>query len=240
MRPGFALRELAGVHPIGVERYSGSLGVRRPSDWTGRLDSIVGSDLISDESFVKLWGPLPDEPLTLCGTRRFVRECRASLSTGDNRGQASVKPTVQLQLEPGRAAMTVDAELSEPSGRFGHVEAKLPEGMQIIKVAADGLADWSTTADGRLHLMFDGVNRLAEPAQLVAADPCQRRSSSGSARSRHRISVPWVDWLGDRGPRRLPGDRRRSRSPEITWIGGDEADLSESSGAAGANSPRIA
>ena len=95
-------------------------------------------------------------PLTLCGTRRFVRECRASLSTGPTPPRLSVKPTVQLQLEPGRVVMTVEAELSEPSGRFGHVEAKVPAGLRIIQVSAAGLADWSTTADGRLRLMFDG------------------------------------------------------------------------------------
>ena len=36
----------------------------------------------------------------------------------------SVKPTVQLQFEPGRVVMTVEAELSEPSGRFGQIEGE--------------------------------------------------------------------------------------------------------------------
>ena len=33
--------------PIGVERYSGSLGVRRPGDWTGRFDPLPDTDPIS-------------------------------------------------------------------------------------------------------------------------------------------------------------------------------------------------
>ena len=75
-------RSLPRLQPIGVERYSGSLGVRRPGDWTGRFDPLPDTDPISDESFVESWGTLPQEPLTLCGTSRFVRECRASLQTG--------------------------------------------------------------------------------------------------------------------------------------------------------------
>ncbi len=139
--PAVALRQLSGLQPIGVERYSGMLGVRRPGDWTGRLDPILGSEPISDESFVKSWGTLPDEPLTLCGTKRFTRECGASLLTGPTPLRVTVKPTVGLQLEPGRVLISVDAELSEPSGRFGEVVAKLPENSQIIrKFAADGLA----------------------------------------------------------------------------------------------------
>jgi hypothetical protein len=230
--PALALRELIGVRPIGVERYSGALGVRRPGDWTGRLDSIVGSDSISDESFVKSWGPLPDEPLTLCGTKRFVRECRASLSTGEIEAKLSVKPTVQLQLEPGRAVMTVEAELSEPSGRFGHVEARLPEGLQIIKVGAEGLADWSTTADRRLHLMFDGSTALPRRRiKLMAAVPVSDDPLRVGS-SQHRISVPWIDWLGTQA---LAGFLVTSSNtaPVIHGSAGMKLISSESSGAAG-------
>ena len=87
-----SVRRLPRLQPIGVERYSGSLGVRRPGDWTGRFDPIPDTEPISDESFVKSWGNLPEEPLTLCGTSRFVRDCRASLldrpGSDEDSGQA--------------------------------------------------------------------------------------------------------------------------------------------------------
>ena len=191
-----ALRHLSGIQPIGVDRYSGSLGVRRPGDWTGRLDSILGAEPISDESFVKSWGSLPDEQLTLCGTRRFVRECRASLSTGPAPLRLSVKPTVQLELEPGRIVMTVEAELSELSGRLGHAQARLPENIRIVQVTGDGLADWSTTADSRLHLMFDGST--ASPRRrlrLLAWIPLTEEPFKIGSQQ-HRIPVPWIDWVG--------------------------------------------
>ena len=95
------IRRLPALQPIGVERYCGSLGVRRPGDWTGRFDPIPGTDPISDESFVKSWGNLPEEPLTLCGTSRFVRECHASLPTGPGPTRILVKPTVSFSLNRG-------------------------------------------------------------------------------------------------------------------------------------------
>src|SRR5262249_19832218 len=162
-------RELTGLRPIGVERFSGSLGVRRPGDWTGRLEPTLIGEPSGDESFVKSWGTLPDLPLTLCGTKRFARECAASLATGPAPLQVSVKPTVGLQLEPGRVMISIEAELSEPSGRFGEVVAKLPENSQIIQVAGVGLATWSSTADGRLRLVFDGAIRAQQRSLRLVA-----------------------------------------------------------------------
>ena len=93
--------------------------------WGVSIRSRIASP-ISDESFVKAWGNLPEEPLTLCGTSRFVRECRGSLRTSPTPTRIQVKPTVQLQIESGRIAMTVEAELVELSGHLRQVEAELP------------------------------------------------------------------------------------------------------------------
>src|SRR5262249_33208363 len=81
-RPGERVRRIPQLHPVGVERFSGVLGVRRPGDWTGRFEPLRDTDPINDESFVRAWGSLPEEPLTLAGTSRFVRDLRASLQTG--------------------------------------------------------------------------------------------------------------------------------------------------------------
>jgi hypothetical protein len=191
---GAAVRELPAVQPIGAERFSGSLGARRPGDWTGRLDALPGSEPISDESFVNAWGSLPEDPLTLCGTRRFVRECRASLSTGAMPTRLSVRPTVQLEFVPGRVVMTVEAELAEPSGRFGRVEAKVPSGLRMIQVSAPGLEYWSTTADGRLRLLFDGSTASSRKRlRLVGSIPVSEEPLKSGSRP-HRIAIPWIDW----------------------------------------------
>ena len=129
---------------------------------------------MSDESFVKAWGNLPDDPLTLCGTSRFVRECHASLETGPTPTRIQVTPTVQLQIESGRISMTVEAELAELSGHLGPVDAELPQGLKVIEVTGEGLTDWVVSADHRLHLRFD--RPVVRPR---ASTPDPRLDSSG-------------------------------------------------------------
>jgi hypothetical protein len=232
-----SLRRLPRLGPIGVDRYSGSLGVRRPGDWTGRCDPIPGTDLISDESFVKSWGNLPEEALTLCGTSRFLRDCRATLATGPTPPRLLVKPTVVIQLESGRIAMTVDAELSELSGHIRQLEAQLPENMRITQVTAEGLTDWTTSSDSRLHLKFErpvsGSRRHLRVSGWLplVQDPLQIGSRQ------HRIRVPWIRWDGVEGHTGILTISSMSKpemqgSTDLTMI------PSESSGAGGTTPPR--
>ncbi len=202
-------RTLPRLEPIGMERYSGSLGVRRPGGWTGRFDPLPATDPISDESFVQAWGTLPDEPLTFCGTSRFVRECRASLQTGLSPTRIQIKPTVQLQIESGRIAMTVDAELTELAGHLRHAEAVIPDDMQITSVTAEGLSNWMVSDDHRLHMKFDrpmsrpkrllrvlGVDsagRRPDAAQYTAAPPEDAMVLVGRCRTEHRFLDDLVD-----------------------------------------------
>ena len=230
-------RQLPAIVPVGAERFSGALGARRPGEWTGRLDPVVGSDPISDESFVKAWGSLPDEPLTLCGTRRFVRDCRASLATGPTPTRLSVKPTVGLQFEPGRVVMTVEAELSEPSGRFGQVDAALPAGLELFEVSGPGLGYWSSTARGRLRLMFDGSNMSTRRrVRLVGSIRVSEDARTIGSRQ-HRMAVPWIKW---QDAELLAGFLAASSTSKLDVQGGTGMTVisSESSGAGVMTSPR--
>ncbi len=233
-----AVRRLPRLQPIGVERYSGSVGVRRPGDWTGRFDPIPDTEPISDESFVKSWGNLPDELMTLCGTSRFVHDPQAALLTGPAPTRILIKPTAQLQLESGRIAMTVEAELSELSGHLRRIEAQLPEDVRIVQVTADGLTDWTTTPDGRrLRLMFD--RPLPRPRRLLrivawiplAEDPLKIGSRQ------HRIRTPWIRWDGmDEAAGFLTVSS--ISKPEFPGSTGLTAISSESSGAGGTTPSR--
>jgi hypothetical protein len=193
---GGSLRRLPRIQPKGVDRYSGSIGVRRPGDWTGRLEGGADTDLISDESFVKSWGSLPAEPLTFCGTTRFVREARASMLTGPQPIRFAVKPTVQIQLESGRVVLTVLAELSEQSGPLRELEAQLPDGIRVTEVSADGLVDWTITPKRGLRLLFGRQLPRARRLLRIAAwmpfaeDPLKIGSRQ------HRLQVPWIKWGG--------------------------------------------
>jgi hypothetical protein len=189
-----ALRHLPRLQPIEVDRYSGSIGVRRPGDWTGRFEPVAEAERINDEAFVKSWGSLPEDPLTLCGTSRFVRESRAALATGPAPTKIVAKPAVQLQLESGRIALFVEAELTEQSGELRQLEAQPPDDVRITEVTADGLADWTTTSNHRLRLIFH--RRTPRPRRLLrirawiplVEDPL------GIGSRQHRLRVPWLRW----------------------------------------------
>ena len=235
---GAALRQLPGIQPIGVERYSGSLAVRRPGDWTGRLENVAGADPISDESFVKAWGSLPDDPLTLCGTRRFVRECRASLA---DRGDAVAALGQADRAAPARAR----ARDGDGRGRALRaircasviVEARIPRDLRITQVSAPGLGDWSTTDGGRLQLMFDGSNGPSRRRlRLVGFIPVSEDPLKIGPHQ-HRIAVPWIEWNEVES---LPGFLVASSISKLEVAGASGMTLisSESSGPGGAVSPR--
>jgi hypothetical protein len=231
------VRQLPELQPIGAERYAGSLGVRRPGDWTGRFDAPAGTDPISDESFVKSWGNPPAEPLTLCGTSRFVGDCRASIPTGPVPARIVVKPTVGLQLESGRVVMAVEAELSENAGHLQRLEARLPDDLQINEITAEGLANWTVTPDRRLRLMFD--HPVASPRRrlhLSAWIPLTEDPLKIGSRH-HRIRIPWIAWEGSEGQTGFLAISSMSK-PEVVGSPGLILISSESSGAGGAVPPR--
>ena len=107
-----SIHECPRLRPIGVERYFGALGVRRPGDWTGRFDPLPDTDPITDESFVESWGALPRSRSRSAGPAGSFASVAPSLETGPVPTKIQVKPTIDVQIESGRIAMTVDAELS--------------------------------------------------------------------------------------------------------------------------------
>jgi hypothetical protein len=190
------LRRLPRLQPFGAERYLGVLGVRRPGDWTGRLDPLPAPEPIGDEAFVKAWGKLADEPLTLCGTSRLVPDSSPTLLTGPAPGRAQIKPSVTLKIESGRVAVNIEAEISEFAGHLFQLEMALPEDLVLVEVTGEELALWKVVAPGRLRLMFD--RPAAHPPRLVRIEgwvPLNEDPLKVGVRS-HRLSTPWIHGEG--------------------------------------------
>jgi hypothetical protein len=185
-------RRMPRIKPVGFERYSGVFGVRRPGDWTGRLESLSPAEPAGDESFVRAWGSLPDEPLTLCGAGRFVGECAAALRTGPTPSRVQLKPSVQLSLEPGRIAVTVDAEIVELSGHALELDLSLPESFSIVEVTGDSLTDWRIGRDRQLRLMVDAPagrpRRTVRIAGWIPVNDDERPSVS----QERALKTPWI------------------------------------------------
>ena len=152
---GESLRQFPRLEPLGVERYSGLLGLRRPGNWTGRLALPSGADSLSDESFVKSWGPLPDDRLTLSGTTRLVRDGLPSLLTGPAVTRIKVKPLVELGISAGRIDVQFDADLDDAAGSLDHLELAVPHDLVVLSVESDGLTDWSRPDSRQLLLRYD-------------------------------------------------------------------------------------
>lgn len=189
------LHPVPQIEPLNVRRFSGVLAFRRPADWSGRLAPGAGGEPITDESFARQWGTLPDEPLTLAGTTRFVGTPGASLRTGPVPSRLSALPEVQLRIGPGRVDLQMKGDLVEEAGRTDQLEWQVPTGLRVVSVEADGLTDWSRPAPGRLRLRFDGAPVVSRSLRLqgwlpVAADPL------AVAPPTEGLDVPWPRWVG--------------------------------------------
>ncbi len=194
--PAASDRRLPGIHPVGAERFTGIVGVRRPGDWTGRLEPGPDAELLNDEAFVKAWGSLPEEPLTLSGTRRFNGDLGAALRTGPAPPRVVIHPAEQIRVESGRIVVAVDADILEVSGHSPIMEAELPAGMHLTQVAGEGLLDWTLTGDRRLHLTWQRRGPVPrEHLRIVGWIPLNEDPLKTGKRQ-HRVRTPWIGWPG--------------------------------------------
>jgi hypothetical protein len=190
------IRRLPRLQPLGMGRYAGVLGVRRPGDWTGRLGTLLPATSVGDESFVRAWGNFADDPLTLCGTSRFVGECVAALRTGPAAIRASVRPTVSLNIESGRVAMTVEAEIAELAGHILELDLSVPEDFRIVEVRGEDLTGWSAGPDRQLRLTFDGsVAHPKRQVRIAGWIPLNTDPLQAGPRQRH-LRTPWIQGDG--------------------------------------------
>ncbi len=155
-RPDVVVRQLPRIQPVGVERFAGSLGVRRPGDWTGRLEPLPNTDPINDESFVKAWGQLPPEPLTLSGTSRFARaRCDVPDRPGTRQGPG-----------PSRAAAPdrIGSDRPDPRRRFDRALRPFPADRSRAAPGNPGHAGLRRWADG-----LDHFHRLSPAPDLATS-----------------------------------------------------------------------
>ncbi|WP_406695457.1 hypothetical protein V5E97_30995 [Singulisphaera sp. Ch08] len=185
-------RTLPKIEPLGVETYSGAIGFRRPADWAGRLSGLAGSDPITEEVFVRSWGNLPEEPLTLSGVTRFLRLSSVAVRTGPQPSRLSVQPTVELNLGPGRVEVSLEAKLTQVSGRSYQVEFDVPSELQVSRVEGDGVTDWSRSA-GRIQLRFDGPAAKQRTVRVLGWLPVPY-DPLATGTTRQEVGVPWPRW----------------------------------------------
>ncbi len=185
-------RSAPRIEPIGVERSTGVLAFRRPTDWVGRLVPTEDAEAFGEETFVRAWGgSLPDDPLTLSGALKLpatsARESWPEVVSGPAAASCRVVPTLHLSIASGRIDMIVDAELTETGGPVYDLEINAAKGFRPVRDVAEGLTDWTMQAS-RLKLRFDGPplhqRRIHIEGWLaIAADPLTPGSVAQTRRS---------------------------------------------------------
>jgi hypothetical protein len=209
-------RRLPRVTPLDIVRRPGSLGVRRPSHWTGRLEPVEGLEPLNDESFVRAWGSLPDSRLTLSGTTRLRPDDLPRFRTGPATTRITVKPTLNLAIEPGRINLEYEAELSDLDATLHQLEMAIPEDLVVLSVTSEGLTDWNIRSARRLMLRYDRPifrprRRLSIAGWVpVAGDPLKVGPQM------QQVPTPWIHVPG---MEELPGSLVISSATRVETIG---------------------
>jgi hypothetical protein len=191
--PGSGARRLPRVETLEARRFSGVIGFRRPGDWSGRLEAGVGVDPLPESSFVKAWGTLPGDGLTLAGSVRFNSAPDLGVVTGPLPPSRVVRPRVLVEVEPGRLKASIEATLSDRQGRSFEIEMGIPTDFRVVRVDSVGMVDWQRVARDRLRIQFDGSEAADRLIQVqgylpVPADPVMVETRSYQAR------IPWPRW----------------------------------------------
>jgi len=192
--PGSPDRRPPGFRLLGDAPVSGVLGFRRPSGWSGRLLATGEAEALGEASFVRAWGTLPDDGLTLAGAIRIGVAPAPAVATGPVTPRRAVRTTVLTDLGAGRLDVTIDAELADLQGRSFAVELGLPADFRVLRVNADGLVDWLRVARDRVRLQFESPGSPGRRVKIqgylpVAADPVLSESRA------YQCKVPWPRWL---------------------------------------------
>ncbi|WP_435010135.1 hypothetical protein P12x_001364 [Tundrisphaera lichenicola] len=195
-RPGDSskgVRRIPRIEVPDAKRFTGVVGFRRPGDWSGRLEPTLGLDPFPDSSFVRTWGTLPDDGLTLAGSVRFGSTSALAVATGPLPLRRAIRSKVTVDLESGRLNAMIEAVLSDRQGRSFELELGVPIDFRVIRVEAAGLVDWQRLARDRIRIQFDGSAIADRSIRVqgylpVAAEPVLAEARNYQAR------IPWPAW----------------------------------------------
>ena len=186
------------LEPAGVERFGALLAFRRPPEWTGRLTPKEPAEAVGEEAFVRAWGALPIEPLTLSGAMKrgttFADTSAPTVETGPEPARFRVSQSVRAVISPGRLDLNIVADLNESGGNAREARIFLPRQLRLVRVETEGLTDFSES-DHTLTLRFDGPPLRHRQVRLVAWCPLLF-DSMASALIAREVEVPWPRWPG--------------------------------------------
>ena len=193
------VRRMPRVEPLHVEKSSAVLAFRRPADWLGRIAPGAGAEALGEELFVRSWGSLPTEALTLSGAVRVAgwlgRNAPPAVEIGPGASRSTVVSSLSLTVSAGRIGVSLDAELSEAGETVHEASMSIPDGLRLDRVSADGLTFWERTVAGTLRLRFDGPAARSRKVWVRGGITAAGNPLTAAPPSRE-IEVPWPRWPG--------------------------------------------
>ena len=187
------------VDILGMEKITATLGFRRPPDWDGRLVAEGDDEPVTEESFARTWGSLPDEALTLSGALKpAVKENKIlwpKVRCQPDSPRLKVQPSLRLIARRGKVDFNLAADLVDPLGTSHEIQLDFPAAFQIVQVSLEGLTSWTPVGDRTLRIRFDGPGQTKRRLTIVGWIAVESEASSGSESFSQSV-IPWPKWPG--------------------------------------------
>jgi hypothetical protein len=186
-------RHCPRIHVIGVN-FQGTIALRRPPDWSGRLTDTSGVVPRDDESFVKAWGRLPDDTLTLAGAIGFRDVAAPELVIKPIPVERSARISALLDLGEGRVGVTIQSVIQDVAARSSHVDLELSPSFVLEAADAPGLLRASSPRKGLIHVELVSIPTTTRKVTIRGSIPCDIKSAE-DGRGTFEVSGLWPRWI---------------------------------------------
>ncbi len=186
-------RSLPRIMPLGTEAHLGIVAVRMPESWSARFEPAAISDPILEDLFLRSWGPFPEAQTGLIGAVSWARSDGVTARFEPESPQPVIQPSMRLELAPGRADLRVEARCVEKSGRLRALRVRLPKGLRVLRVEADGLTSWSASSPGELWLHFGAMEATERQVRIEGWVPALS-VAEGRGNVTQELPLPWIQW----------------------------------------------
>ncbi len=183
--------------PIDFETFSANLALRRPADWTGRLPRAADAiDAMTEEAFVRAWGELPVEPLTLSGVARVARQTGPAVALGPRPSAPRLTTSVEYRIGAGLVEAIFEIEAFDPARPVRELTFDLANAPRVVAVVAPDLTSWDQPNPAALRLRFDAASARTRRLRVQLAVPAHRDPLANAAAASAEFALP-APWLRD-------------------------------------------